>query len=323
MTSFSKSGSGRSLGASWGFAGSPDWRDCVPLPSLGERLGDFELVEEIGEGGAGVVYKALRSGSPDRFAAVKVIHPALLMDRSVVRRFKREGRCLKLLRHANVVRFYYADLDAPIPYLATEWVPGTDLRKLVERDGPIEARVALYYAIQAARGLQHAHTRALIHRDIKPANIIVTPEGVVKVLDFGLVSTIDPTDTRFPVEVHNLTRQTSFVGTLNFISPEQGRNPRAADARSDVYSLGCTLYYMLTAKVPFVACSTVDMICRKATEQPPVPSAVRPSIPCELDDLLVRMMACDPAHRPESMTEVIRVLVQTMSRMSARQSASM
>ena len=312
MTTISpSSGAGLRPSRTWAFAGSPEWRQSVALPEPGEQLGEFELLEVIGRGGAGIIFKARQHGPHDRFAAVKVIQPAHLASRDVVRRFRKESRSLTLMRHPNVVEYFHADLDAATPYLATEFVPGTDLRRLVNRDGPVGIAEALNYAVQAATGLQHAHEHGLVHRDISPANLVVTPEGIVKVIDFGLVSTTDPTDSRFPFEVHDLTRLSTFLGTPSFISPEQGRNSRAADARSDVYSLGCTLYYLLTGTVPFVACSTIDMICRKATEPPPAPSAAHPWIPGELDLLLLRMMACNPVHRPQTMTEVIGALTQT------------
>jgi tRNA A-37 threonylcarbamoyl transferase component Bud32 len=282
----------------------------------GRVIAGFELLEEINRGGMGVIYKA-RQLAMNRLVAFKAIIPAKLERHGVRQRFDAEVKASALLNHANIVMVFQADLDGPCPYLAMEYVPGIDLLRLVRKGGPLPVLDAVYYIRQAADGLSHAHEQGLIHRDVKPSNLIVSPGPMtaesrksgklpkVKILDMGLARVVTPDGYDSEAE---LGEPGMFLGTPDYVSPEQAEDSRQADARSDVYSLGGALYFLLTGSVPFPGKTLVEKIRKAVTEPPPSAAAKRKDVTPALDNIIRKMLARDPADRYQSAAEVVQAL---------------
>jgi hypothetical protein len=276
-------------------------------------LPGFEVLEEINRGGMGVIYKARQLGL-NRIVALKVLSPNHTRHPEALRRFQREVQAAALLSHPNIVTVFHTDLQGPLPYLAMEYVAGIDLYRLVAQAGPLTVADACGYVRQATLGLQHAFEKGLVHRDIKPANLMVTPSPLdvaaaragrkpqVKILDMGLARVAAPVEDGEGTT--GLTQAGEFLGTPDFISPEQAEDPRKADSRSDLYSLGGTLYYLLTGETPFPAANVMQKLRRMLTEEPPSPAARRPDVPAALDALVRRLLARDPAQRYQTPAEV-------------------
>jgi serine/threonine protein kinase len=290
----------------------------APEFTPGRVIAGFEILQEINRGGMGVIFKARQLGL-NRTVALKVISPERLGSADAMRRFRREVQAAALLSHPNIVTVFHTDLDGPWPYLAMEFVPGIDLFKLVRQAGPLPVEDACYYTQQAAQGLQHAFEQGLVHRDIKPANLMVTPSpldrssGVttarlprVKILDLGLARVVGVANTAG--RGSNLTQAGEFLGTPDFIAPEQAEDSRKADIRSDLYSLGCTLFFLLTADVPFPCASLIQKLRRQLLEAPPRVAARRPNVPPQLDDVIQKLLAADPAQRYQTPAELIEAL---------------
>jgi serine/threonine protein kinase/WD40 repeat protein len=270
-------------------------------------LGPYRILERLGEGGMGQVFKA-RHVRMDRLIALKVIAKEHLAGRQAVERFTREARAAAQLSHPNIVVAHDADEVGNRHFLAMEHVEGTDLARLVKQSGPLPIAQACDYIRQAALGMQHAHERGVVHRDIKPSNLMVTRAGpgaapVVKILDFGLA--------RFESESARKTRLThlgSLMGTVDYIAPEQADNARNADIRSDIYSLGCSLFYLLTGKPPFPGQDAVTKVVARLVDKPPSARALRPDIPPALDAVVAKMMGRVPAQRHQAPAEVASAL---------------
>ena len=279
----------------------------------GRVIGGFEIIEEINRGGMGVIYKARQQGL-DRLVALKVIAPKRVGSPESLRRFKTEVRAAALLSHPNIVTVLHTDLDGAVPYLAMEYVPGIDLLRLVRQTGPLDILDACHFIQQAAHGLQHAFEQGLVHRDIKPANLMVTPNPTlgrpakppkVKILDMGLALVLDKPEDAADLP---MTQAGVFLGTPDYVSPEQAEDSRQADVRSDLYSLGATLYYILTGEVPFPGPSVVHKLRRQLTEPPPSPAAKRPAIGPDLDALVRKLMSRNPAERVQTPSDLIDAL---------------
>jgi hypothetical protein len=286
-----------------------------PAPSRNRVVSGFELLEELARGGMGVIYRA-RQVALNRVVALKAIIPAKLEKPGVRERFLAEVRASARLNHPNIVTVYHTDLDGPFPYLAMEYVPGTDLRRLVADRGPVPVLDAVSYARQAAEGLQHAHEQGLVHRDVKPSNLMVTPApppaGVktgrpprVKILDMGLAREVGPDA---PSPGAGLTEAGVFLGTPDYVSPEQAEDARRADARSDLYSLGGALYFLLTGAAPFPGKTLVEKIRKALTDPPPSPAAKRKDVPPAFDAVVRKLLAADPADRYQSAAELVVAL---------------
>jgi len=258
-------------------------------------LGPYVITDWIGQGGMGQVFKA-EHNIMGREVAIKVL-PQQRSTPESIGRFLREIRMQAQLDHTNLVRAYDAGQDGNVHFLVTEYVPGTDLRRLVRAQGQLTQHQAANIITQAAYGLAYAHEKKLIHRDVKPGNILVNPEGKAKVSDLGLAD--------FTNEHSESTRLGKIVGTIDYLAPEQIRDPHNVSLRWDIYSLGCTFYYALTGKVPFPG-GTVKEKARRHCEEPPLhPHRFNPSIDRELVEIIAEMMEKDPSRRISSAHEVI------------------
>lgn len=267
-------------------------------------LGQYELLEQIGRGGMGTVWRAmhLRLKRP---VAVKLLPQSRLRDSQAVARFQREMEAVGRLDHQHLVRAHDAGEVEGQHFLVMELLDGPDLAKAVRTRGPLPIPEACEAVRQAATGLQYAHEHGLIHRDVKPSNLMLTTAGQVKVLDLGLARLVDPTGDVWA------TGTGQVLGTGDFMAPEQAEDTRNADARSDVYALGCTLYFLLAGRAPF-ADPRYDTFVRKllAHAQEPVPPirSLRPGIPEPLADILERMLRKNPADRLQTAAEVEQAL---------------
>lgn len=268
-------------------------------------LGDYILLSKIGAGGMGQVFLA-HHARLDRRAAIKILPTALTKNPDVVRRFEREAKAAAKLSHPNIVHAYDASVQGDVWYLVMEYVPGTDLATLVVRDGPLPIARAVDYVRQAARGLAYAHKQGIVHRDVKPANLLINTEGVLKILDLGLARFQDA------AMLDGLTQSGQVMGTVDYMSPEQAFNMHTADARSDIYSLGCTLHRLLTGQAMYAGDAIVQKLL--AHQQQPIPKladACR-QIPPSLEQAFAKMVAKKPADRFQSMAEVEDALARTL-----------
>jgi serine/threonine protein kinase len=251
-------------------------------------IGDYVVIDEIGAGGMGRVYKA-QHRRMHRTVALKVMSAAAMKDEASVKRFQREVRAAARLEHPNIVTAYASGEVGTVKYLVMQFVDGGDLSSLVKKNGPLPIDQACDYARQAACGLAYAHGEGVIHRDIKPANLLVDKKGVVKILDMGLA--------RIESGDEGLTATEQVMGTVDYMSPEQASNTKGADARSDVYALGCTLWFMLTGKKLYDGDSMISRLL--AHRDAPLPSLLkaRDDAPWPLEQALHRMIAKRPADR--------------------------
>lgn len=260
------------------------------------NLGPYWIVDSIGRGGMGQVFKG-EHGLLGRVVAIKVL-PREKSTPEAIASFSREIRAQAQLSHDNLVRALDAGEDGNVCYLVTEYVPGTDLRKLVRRHGPLPMHAAASVISQAAAGLQHAHEQGMVHRDVKPGNILVTPDGHAKLSDLGLAGPLAG-------GAENDPRFGKIVGTADYLSPDHIEAPWDPKPAWDIYSLGCTLYYAVTGKVPFPGGTTADKARAHCHLRPLDPRRLNPSLSAEFVDVLADMMAKDPAQRTASAAEVI------------------
>jgi len=263
-------------------------------------LGDFELAEKIGKGAMGSVYRA-RQVSKDRPAAVKVLKPHLAEDPLFLQRFMREAEVMSQLRHPNIVRCYKMGCQYGRYYIAMELVEGRTLGDWLSKLGKLSVADALHVTAGVTMALQHAHQNGLVHRDVKPSNILITLDGRIKLADMGLARSVISEDTEATQEGHG-------AGTPIYVAPEQARDARDADPRSDLYSVGCMLYQMLTGVTPFQGKKALDVILAKI-EGKYVPARDRmPELPAELDDMLCRLLAAHPDERYQCATDLLQDL---------------
>lgn len=292
----------------------------LEAPDLGEipaALLDhprYRVMEQIGIGGMGAVYKA-EHRLMQRTVALKIVHPWLLSDSQAVGRFKREVRVAARLAHPNVVVSYDADQADNLHFLVMEHVAGETLSDKIAREGPASVAQACDWIRQAALGLQHAHEQGMAHRDIKPHNLMVTNEGQVRILDFGLSRLVSDqvshkSETSDGRSRTSHTHAGTILGTPDYIAPEQITKSSDADIRADIYSLGCTLYFLLTGRPPFVGGAVVETL--HAHQKAPFPSLsqTRVDAPPPLLDILARMTAKRPEDRYATPGEVALALAK-------------
>lgn len=268
--------------------------------SAGFFLGQYRVLELVGQGGMGKVYKAEHM-TMSRVVALKVLSYEVTRTERARQLFRREVRAAARLAHPNIATAYDANEVNGRAFLVLEYVAGPNLSRLVREHGPLPVGQACDFIRQAALGLQHAHELGMVHRDIKPSNLLVQPPagqdsldgGTIKLVDFGLalLPSADDADDAVSGDRH------AVLGTPDYLSPEQGRDIRTVDIRSDLYSLGCTFYYLLTGRVPFPGGAAIEKLSRHATEQAPALELLRPALPASVAAVARRLMAKVPADR--------------------------
>ncbi|QDU76449.1 Serine/threonine-protein kinase PrkC [Bremerella volcania] len=266
---------------------------------VGQTLGHFQLDAFVGAGGMGAVFRG-HDTQLDRRVAVKVLSGEHNTREDTVRRFRNEAQSAARLDHPNIARVYYVGEDKGWNYIVFEFIDGTNIRDEVERNGPLEIELAVSYLVQVAEALDHAATRDVVHRDIKPSNILVDSQHRAKLVDMGLarLHQVNSQDS-------DLTASGMTLGTFDYISPEQARDPRSADVRSDLYSLGCTFFFMLTGRPPFPEGTVLQKLLSHSGEEPPDPREFRPDVPDEVVHILSRLMAKNPNDRYQKPGELI------------------
>ncbi len=277
-----------------------------PLPPELAEHPRYRVLGLVGQGGMGAVYRA-EHRHMERLVALKVIHPGLMPSLATVQRFRQEVRAAARLQHPNIVTAYDAEEAGGLHFLVMEHVEGRSLADLVRERGPLPIGEACDYARQAALGLQHAHEQGMVHRDIKPHNLMVRPAGQVKILDFGLARLARGAEEAAPRpegSANALTGAGAVLGSADYIAPEQAADPRAADIRADIYSLGCTLYFLLAGSPPFPEGTVQDKLAWHAQE----PLPLLPDVPEGLAALLARLTAKAPADRLAIPAEVAEAL---------------
>lgn len=270
------------------------------------RVGPYRVVERIGTGGMGVVYKVVDDrGRP---FALKRLIPELITKQGLLR-LRREASAASALEHPNIVRFEALIEDEGVPHLVMEYLEGQTLKHLLAGGHRFELGDALHIAIQVAEALDCAHMRGIVHRDLKPGNILVTRSTRVKLLDFGIAKMVAAATGvgATPEERLQLTQSGEVLGTEGYMAPEQAR-AATVDARADVFSFGCVLYQMLCGKSAFVGGNAFERNVAIVIEDPPRLSEQVPSVPRALDELVHGSLMKDPGDRPSSMKEVLEVL---------------
>jgi serine/threonine protein kinase/WD40 repeat protein len=275
--------------------------------SRGLLIGNYVILDKLGQGGMGVVFKA-RHRRLGRVGALKILPPSFARDHQAVMRFRREVEAAGRLKHPNVVAAVDADEDRGVHFLVMEYVEGRDLDRVVGERGPMPVAQAIDCMIQAARGLEAAHAEGIVHRDIKPANLMVDAAGTVRVLDLGLARLVDAANPFGKAAGARLTESGMYMGTIDFMAPEQAEDSHRVDHRADIYSLGCTLFYLLNGRAPFDGATVLKRLMAHMERPAPSLRTQRPEVPASLEAIYQKMMAKSPADRPASMTELISLL---------------
>ncbi len=264
-------------------------------------LDNYVLLEKIGEGGMGQVFKA-EHRRMHRIVAVKVLPTSMMKNAATIARFQREVQAAARINHPNIVTAFDAGQDGGVHFLVMEYVEAHDLAAIVKKNGPFPAEQAVNFILQAARGLEAAHAQGIVHRDIKPANLLVDKEGTVKILDMGLARLSADSESGKEAD---LTNTGTIMGTVDYMSPEQALDTKSVDERTDIYSLGCSLFYLLSGKAIYQG----DTLMKKllAHRELPIPSlrAVRPEVSDAVEVIFSRMVAKNVADRYQAMTDVI------------------
>ena len=284
--------------------------------TAGFLLGQYRILDQIGRGGMGRVYRA-EHRTMGRLVALKLLSPQLVRTDRAREVFLREVRALAQLVHPNIVAAYDASETAGRFYIVLELVEGPNLDQLVRTEGPLAVERACEYVRQTALGLKCASDLGIVHRDVKPANLLVQRRGldadsagVVKISDFGLARLHHPdapADANYFGTI--VAREHTVMGTPDYLSPEQGRCLHEADVRSDLYSLGCTFYFLLTARVPFPGGTTIDKLIRHNTDRAPAVTEIRPDVPAPVAAVVARLLAKAPADRFQTPAELAEALV--------------
>ena len=271
-------------------------------------LGNYAILDRLGKGGMGQVYRGLHR-KMKRVVALKVLPPGSAGSLEMLDRFQREVEATAQLAHPNIVTAFDAGEDKGIRFLVMEYVEGNDLESLILERGPLPAARAVEYILQAAQGLEYAHWHGMVHRDIKPANLILDWRGTIKLVDFGLVGLVpgvaspDADGKATPART-----EPGALGTPDYVSPEQVADPTFPGPASDIYSLGCTLYFLLVGRPVFSGETAGAKLLAHQEQPPPSLRAARPDATEPLDRLFRRMLAKRPEDRPATMADVIHEL---------------
>jgi serine/threonine protein kinase len=275
--------------------------------SRGLLIGNYVILDKVGQGGMGLVFKA-RHRKLGRLGALKILPPSFARDRAAVMRFRREFEAAGRLKHINLVAAFEADEDRGVHFIVMEYVEGMNLDRVVSKLGPLPVPQGVDYLAQAARGLEAAHGAGIIHRDIKPGNLMLDREGTVRVLDLGLARILDANNPFSKTATGRLTQSGMYMGTIDYMAPEQAEDPHGVDHRADIYSLGCTLFFLLTGRVPFLGKTILKRMLAHQEHAAPSLRAIRPEASPALEAVYQAMMAKRPEERPASMTDVIALL---------------
>lgn len=270
---------------------------------IGIRLAHFEITGRLGSGGMGAVFKATDL-ELSRDVALKVLNPASSNDPSLVARFRNEARACAQLNHDNIARVFWAGSQDGLYFIAYEFASGHTIRDLILEKGRVSPSDTINYAIQVTLALNHIAAAGIVHRDIKPSNIMLTDVGRVKVVDLGLARR-DTTDS-----IGDITVAGTTLGTFDYIAPEQARDPRNADERSDIYSLGCTMYHMLTGRPPYPEGTALQKLLDHQGKSPPDPRTLNSGVPEELAAIMRKMMANNPDARYQAPGLLLNDLIQ-------------
>lgn len=256
---------------------------------IGQIVGNYKIVRALGEGGVGMVYQGVDT-MLDREVAIKVLRPELASQNNVVERFRTEAVTLAKLSHPNIATLYSLFRQGNDLFMILEFIKGETLDQILYRRRMIPTEEAIPIFCQALEGINYAHERGIVHRDIKPGNMMLTEEGILKVLDFGIARLLG---------TNRMTRIGNVIGTLEYMSPEQVRGLET-DARSDVYGLGIMLYEMLTGKLPFESENDFELMKMQTEQMPQLPRTLNPSIPVEVEDAIIKAVAKNPDDRFQS-----------------------
>ena len=270
---------------------------------LGSQIGEMRLDKFIGGGGMGAVFRATDQAL-ERTVAVKVLAINEQSDADTQKRFEVEGRSAARLDHPNIARVYNVGQDRGLRYIVFEYIAGANVRDLVTTNGVLPVADAVSFALQITDSLAHAGERGVVHRDIKPSNILVTRSGQAKLVDMGLarMQTVEQAEGE-------LTTSGTTLGTFDYLAPEQARDPRNADTRSDIYSLGCTLYYMLTGRPPFPGGTAIQKLLQHQGDEPENLERFRNDSPRALSMVLSKMLAKKPADRYQTPQDLAAALI--------------
>ena len=281
---------------------------------IGRSLAHYSIIEKLGEGGMGAVYKA-RDERLDRFVALKILPAEKMADPERRRRFAQEAKSASALNHPNIVTIYDIGQEDDVHFIAMEYVAGRTLTELIGPNG-LPLKEALDFAIQIADGLGKAHAAGIIHRDLKPSNIMVTPDGLAKILDFGLAKLVEKVERPGDIAVTMtlarapVTEEGMILGTIAYMSPEQAAG-KSVDARSDIFSFGSVLYEMLTGRRAFEGETKATTMAAVIALDPASPSGISPSLPAGVEQVVMRCLRKDPQRRWQNISD-LKVALQDM-----------
>jgi serine/threonine protein kinase len=281
-------------------------RDQTRKLSMGDQLDEFTLIERTGGGKTGVLWKA-KHRLLGKIVAIKIMPEDSAKFPEWVKRLQREVKITAKLNHPNLVSATDAGVFQGIHYLVQDYFEGRELAEELKEKGPQPIDRALHYAMQAARGLEYAHQRTIYHRNVKPANMMVDAAGNLRITNMIMARVEDNSEAYISL-VEGLTSPGFMMGTGDYLAPEQAADAASADARADIYSLGCTLHEMLVGAPPFPEKGVVQKLLAHKGKAPPSLRAQRPDVPQWLDEVYLRMMAKDPNQRYQSMSEVIAAI---------------
>ena len=274
-------------------------------------LGQYRVLDQLGRGGMGRVFKAEHQ-TMNRIVALKVLAASLMKTERARKLFQREVRAAARLIHPNIVTAYDANQVGDRHYLVMEFVNGPNLQELIKERGPLPVGQASDFIRQAAIGLQYAHEMGMVHRDIKPANLLLQRSAgrpcVIKILDFGLARLHEPKNSATFLQDSLPGAEQQVMGTPDYLSPEQARNLHSADIRSDLYSLGCTFHYLLTGAVPFPGGTALEKLVRHGSDIPTPVHELRPEVPVEISAIVAKLLAKKPEQRYQTPLELAAVL---------------